>query len=266
MRREESETGRTAIEQLVKDNRKALSSLKRAARHAEKRRDAKSIRKKFMEVPFKFAKSVFNAKTSVELSISKAELESVLQETYKDTALDTPVAPVEGLVRPTSPGVQFDCKRFELAEVQAVVKKARAKAAGGPNGITYADYKNSPSLTKCLWKVLAKVWDQEEIPAAWCVADGIPKENSRELKQFRPISQINVEGKVFFAVLARRLTNFLLSNGFIDTSVQKAGIPGFPGCLEHVSTIWANLRYVTLSEGTSMRFGFGSPFRKEQRD
>ena len=34
------------------------------------------------------------------------------------------------------------------------------------------------------------------------------------------------------------MTTFLISNHYINTSVQKAGIPGFPGCLEHSQMIW----------------------------
>ena len=30
-------------------------------------------------------------------------------------------------------------------------------------------------------------------------------------------------------------------NKYINTSVQKAGIPGFPGCLEHAQMIWNSL-------------------------
>ena len=59
----------------------------------------------------------------------------------------------------------------------------------------------------------------------------IPKEqNSVGIGSFRPISLLNVEGKIFFRVFAR--TTFLLANGYIDNSVQKAETPVFPGCLE----------------------------------
>ena len=57
----------------------------------------------------------------------------------------------------------------------------------------------------------------------WNVANGvyIPKEqNSSDIGQFRPISLLNVEGKMFFAVLAKRLTRYLLSNGYVDSAVQ----------------------------------------------
>ena len=40
-----------------------------------------------------------------------------------------------------------------------------------------------------------------------------------------------------FGILANRLAAFLLQNGYINTSIQKAGIPGFPGCVEHCAMI-----------------------------
>ena len=73
------------------------------------------------------------------------------------------------------------------------------------------------------------------------IADGvyIPKEqNSKDINQFRPISLLNVEGKIFFVVMASRLTKYLLTNVYIDTSVQKGGIPGIAGYLEHGNMIW----------------------------
>ena len=55
------------------------------------------------------------------------------------------------------------------------------------------------------------------------------------------MSLLNVKGKIFFGVLAHRMTIFLMSNHYINTSVQKAGILGFPGCLEHSQMIWNSI-------------------------
>ncbi|KAL1276034.1 hypothetical protein QQF64_035657 [Cirrhinus molitorella] len=38
-------------------------------------------------------------------------------------------------------------------------------------------------------------------------------------------------------MLARRLTSFMIDNGYMDTSVQKGGVPGVAGCLEHTSIV-----------------------------
>lgn len=60
----------------------------------------------------------------------------------------------------------------------------------------------------------------------------IPKEkDASNIDQFRQINLLNVEGKIFFSIVAQRKTTYLKRNNFIDTSVQKAGIPGFSGCL-----------------------------------
>ena len=70
-----------------------------------------------------------------------------------------------------------------------------------------------------------------------------PKEqNSKTVNQFKTISLLDVEGEIFFAILAKRLTSLLTGNTYIDTSVQKGGVPGFSGCVEHTSAITQVIR------------------------
>lgn len=65
----------------------------------------------------------------------------------------------------------------------------------------------------------------------------VPKEEgSSTITQFRIIS-LNVECKILFSVLARRMTSYTTQNHYFNTSIQKGGIPGFSGCLEHTSMI-----------------------------
>ncbi|KAL1266945.1 hypothetical protein QQF64_002620 [Cirrhinus molitorella] len=42
--------------------------------------------------------------------------------------------------------------------------------------------------------------------------------------------------------MAARMTNYLLANKYSDTSCQKAGVPGFPGCVEHSAMIWDQIQ------------------------
>ena len=126
------------------------------------------------------------------------------------------------------------------------IRKARAKSAPGINGISYKLYKNCPKVLHRLISLLKRAWEEDHVQKEWCLADGIliPKEeNSTGIGSFRPISLLNIEGKIFFGVIARRLTTFLMANKMIDTSVQKAGIPGFPGCLEHAEMIWTSIQH-----------------------
>ena len=95
----------------------------RAERKTNRSRESKKARMNFTESPFKFTNMVFSEKTSVALKIPLEELEEALSFTYSDPDRDIQV-------------------------VQAVVRIARAKAAGAPNGITYAVYNNCQELTK----------------------------------------------------------------------------------------------------------------------
>ncbi|VDI66434.1 Hypothetical predicted protein [Mytilus galloprovincialis] len=78
------------------------------------------------------------------------------------------------------------------------------------------------------------------IPESWQKAEGcfVPKEkDSKDISQFRTISLLSVEGKIYFSVLANRMTKYMVENSYIDTSMQKGGIAGFSGCVEHTSVL-----------------------------
>ena len=49
--------------------------------------------------------------------------------------------------------------------------------------------------------------------------------------------------------MSKRITEYLLANKYIDISVQKGGIPGSSGCLEHTSIISQLLREAKEDKG-----------------
>ena len=98
-----------------------------------------------------------------------------------------------------------------------------------------------PKTLYLLHSLIQRAWSSATVDNEWKKAEGvyIPKEkDSKGLNQFRPISLLNVEGKIFFSIMASRLTEFVMSNQYVDISVQNGGIPGVPGCIEHTSMIW----------------------------
>ena len=48
---------------------------------------------------------------------------------------------------------------------------------------------------------------------------------------------------------ADRLTKFAMANGRIDTSIQKGGVPGMAGCLEHTAVISQLIREAKEGKG-----------------
>lgn len=116
----------------------------------------------------------------------------------------------------------------------------------------YVVYKRCPKLLHHLWKILRVIWRRGKVSQQWRSAEGVwvPKEEkSTTIEQFRTISLLNVEGKIFFSILSQRLSDYLLKNQYINPSVQKGGIPGVPGCLEHSGVVRQLIREARDGKG-----------------
>ena len=227
------------LQQLWDELKSKHSALSKAEALRKKKSKRKKTQDRFFKGPFQFARALFEQPKSGTLEVEKDVLEKHLEETYskpRETPLNIP-----GLVQPERPTKAFNDKPPTLEEMRKVVEKARAKSAPGPNGIPYLLYKKCPKVLEWLHQMLRSAWRNKKISTQWMMADGvyIPKEqNSSAINQFRPISLLNVEGKIFFSIMAARLTSYLMENSYLDVSVQKGGIPGVPGCLEHATMIW----------------------------
>ena len=88
----------------------------------------------------------------------------------------------------------------------------------------------------------AKCWKHAE----GCFAP--KKKESKDVGQFRTISLLNIDGKIFFSILTRQLTQNMLANKYVDTSVQKGGIPGFSVCVEHTSALTQMLHEARINQ------------------
>ena len=118
---------------------------------------------------------------------------------------------MHGIPRPTEPGQPFKLGDYTLEEVKNFIKKARAKSSPGQDGVPYKVYKRCPKLVVWLFLILRKAWREKCISQRWARTEGIylPKEpNSTSLSQFRPISLLNTDGKIFLGVLAKRVLTY----------------------------------------------------------
>jgi hypothetical protein len=74
------------------------------------------------------------------------------------------------------------------------------------------------------------VWRKGTVPDCWKDAEGCltPKDKKSEnISQFRTISLLSEEGKIFFSIVAKRISASETENNYVNTAVQKGGIPGF---------------------------------------
>ena len=63
------------------------------------------------------------------------------------------------------------------------------------------------------------------------------------INDFPPIALLNVEGKLLFSLISKRLVkNIITNNNLINTTVQKCCMDKVPGCWEHMSMVWSVLK------------------------
>ena len=221
--------------------KKELRNLVRVRRRAARKKERLKCRETFVKDPYKFAKGLFTEARSGNLECGKDELEAHLKETYSDDKRCDELPDIADLRKPTAPGVGFNLEDIQKKEVDEFIKKARGKGSPGNDGVSYKVYKYCPKLRLRLYLLLRDSWREKNVAERWSVAEGVylPKEvDSKELNQFRPISLLNIDGKIIFGILANRIIKFVQENGYIDTTAQKAGVPGIPGCIEHAYSIW----------------------------
>ncbi|GFO33247.1 prominin-1-a-like [Plakobranchus ocellatus] len=121
------------------------SALSRAESARKKRSQKRKNQERFIRDPFQFARQLFQQPKSGTLTVEREELETHLKKTYSDPTREIPLKETTGLVWPAAPGIKFDSKPPSLEEVIAVVNKARAKSAPGPNGLN-KDLTGAPLL------------------------------------------------------------------------------------------------------------------------
>ncbi|XP_035990671.1 uncharacterized protein LOC118562404 [Fundulus heteroclitus] len=230
---------------------KKLMTLRRAEWHRRRGRERARKRAAFIANPFGFTKRLLGDKRSGRLECSIEQVNQFLQDTVSDPLRDQELEPNKALISPDPPTTEFNLKEPSLKEVEEVVKAARSASAPGPSGTPYLVYKRCPGIRRHLWRIMKVIWRRGKVANQWRHAEGvwIPKEeNSQDISQFRSISLLSVEGKVFFSIVSRRLTEFLLKNSYIDPSVQKGGI-STPGCLEHTGVVTQLIREAHENKG-----------------
>ena len=240
-----NEQEREGLMKLYEDIKKKHRDLLRKERRLKRKKEKEKIRREFVNNPFEFAKGIFTTSKSGTLKCTKEELENHLKEKYSDHRREERLPFIHDLIKPDKPVTPFDMTKIKEKEMQEFITKARSKGSPGNDGVSYKVYKKCPRLRNMLLLLLRKMWKAKRMAEKWQTAEGIylPKEEKSEnIGQFRPISLLNIDGKIFLGIIARRIINFVRANGYVNESVQKAGMPRIPGCIEHAYAIWEEIR------------------------
>ena len=246
-----SELEQLGIDCLQDDVRKELRALRKAEHSRQRRWRRKNLRSRFYRDPYGTAREVFNPKVRVQPDVSKAELNEFMRRVCEDPFCKVSLDPVEELPLLTDIKA-FDDSPFSFAVFNGILKRKRNGSKHGINGNSYKPYKKCPRLARYLFSVICKVRKVCTAPLQWRISNGIhiPKVDSpspKVMDHFRQIALMNVEGKLFWSLVAHRLYQHLVEqNKLINTSSQKGSIRKMAGVWEHISMVWSALKDARL--------------------
>ena len=126
--------------------------------------------------------------------------------------------------------------------MKSLPKSRRSRNGSTPcpyDQISYKILKKCPSVVEALLNIFNHCLYRSSVPDSWKAAVVIllgkpaAKNDARNPSNFRPIALTPCIGKLFTAILKNRLLSYVASNGYLDTSIQKAFVSSMPGCFEH---------------------------------
>jgi len=188
----------------------------------------KNVRK-FREEPHRFADELLNKHYNHEPQFDKCTADRHFSNVYTDTNRSHTYTALHTLPSVPLPTSVFNCSPPTLYEIKGIIKKTRNKSAPGPSGIPYVAYKMLPSLIPTLHALFVRVWKAHDVPLAWRVAHMILLAKSSDAtspSNMRNIALGNSEGKLFFAVVAHRIQQYMTRNLYFDGITQKGFLPG----------------------------------------
>ena len=243
--KEAPDNEKDAIKELQSEKLKGLRLAKRAETLRKNRKKFAKNCKEFLTQPYNFARNLLSPKPRGDLESSKVDVEKFLEKAHSDPDQNKSREPCQALNDFNEPQEDFNDKPPYFNKFSQKLARTRSKSAPGPNGVPYLVYKRCQNVAKLLWGYLRELWRKNTISNSWREAEGIfiPKEDgAKTVEKFRTISLLNVEGKLFFALKADRITDFVIKNSYINTSIQKGGIPKMSGCIEHTAVLSQMIR------------------------
>ena len=224
-----------------------LRNIRRGERNRKKRWKIKNSNKKFFKNPYQAGKDILDPRCNIKLSVDKEALDKHKASSISDRFKDCPLPPLEDLPEPPSILKEFDNSKFKFSDFMQIVNSRRNGSSPGINMIPYRVYKKCPQICSYLFNVCRLCLKNSFVPTHWRIATEVyipkVKPNPNNIKDFRPISLLNVEGKLFFSLVSKRLEHHIISNNkLINSSIQKGCMEKIPGCWEHMSMVWNQLK------------------------
>ena len=211
----------------------------------KRKKEDKKEQEKFRKNPYDYSKKLLDGQVKGTPTFSKEDADKFFKREYSDKERGVLYKKLDGLPEVPEPEEKFVMTKLCRADFQEKLKSRRNKSSPGPNGVPYVVYKRCPRITHIVYLLLANLWEEQTVPLQWRFGEAIliPKtDDLSDPSKFRNITKTNTSGKLSMGVLADKMLDYMVSNKYIDTSVQKGFMKKMSGCVEHTQVLMEELK------------------------
>ena len=211
----------------------------------KKKKEDRKEQERFRKNPYEYSKKLLDEQVKGKPTFTKEDADRFFKNEYSDKERGVLYQKLEGLPEAPEPEFSFTMDKLCRADFDKKLKNRRNKSSPGPNGVPYVVYKRCPHITHTVYLLLNNLWQEKTVPLQWRFGEAILIPKSEELSdpsKFRNITKTNTSGKLSMGVMADTMLEYMVSNKYIDTSVQKGFMKTMPGCLEHIQALMEELK------------------------
>ena len=221
---------------------RALSFLLRKEKEKKSKSDAQKQETAYRKDFFKFAKAAANGtldKDEAAPNFSKEDADDFYKGRYSQP-VDIDISQLDWFSEVTPPTVPYDSSPITPKEVKAIFRGKSPTTAPGEDDLLYGVLAKLPAVHHFLATHYNKTQASSLAPKVW--AGSIVKlchkaGSTEDPSNFRPLALSSCLGKPYHQIKAARLNKYMVSNGYINTSHQKAFLQGINGCMEHIKVL-----------------------------
>ncbi len=151
------------------------------------------------------------------------------------------------------PPILFDMSHVKPKDVK-LLKDKKSASVPDIDGLTYGILKHLPSSHHFLATLYSKILLESPKPSPLWQKSKISliykRNESDNPKNFRPIALSSIVGKIYHQILSNRILDYLIGNGFIDSSMQKAFINNINGTIEHNQLLQEIISHARVNKRT----------------
>ena len=212
----------------------------------KRKKDAAKEQRNFKSNPYEYGKKLLSdTKQAGEPTFSREDAGTFFKKEYSDRNRGKTFEPLSGLPTAQRPKVEFNLDAPTKEEFDQKLKTRRNKSSPGPNGVPYMVYKRCCRLSNTLFEIMVELWEKKMIPQDWTIGESILIAKSQDYSdptKFRNITMTNTSGKINMGILADKMMDYMVDNGYINRSVQKGFLKKTPGCIEHTQALMEELQ------------------------